>query len=275
VNRRRAQLGFTLVEIVVAITISAIVVVFVSMFMAAPLEANAATSRRAALVAGPSDAWPRLESDLRVALPNSIRTRRNGNFVAVEMLSVVGEARYVPPIGASFVAWGTAAGGVFLGAPPPYAYLSVNNRGTAGADAYTLTGSMTAAGATITITPVGSGEANVSVSPPPVFTAESPRHRVYAVSGPVTYLCDETQGTLQRYQGYPIAANQASWDSPGEFSSAGVTGELIARGLTACTFAASAPGGTTAQTVAVHLTSTAANGDSVTLLHSSRAEYVP
>lgn len=274
-NRLNAHRGFTLIEIVVAITISAIVMVFVSMFMAAPLEANAAQSRRAAQVAGLSDAWPRLERDLRVALPNSIRTRRNGAFVAVELLRVEGEARYVPPIGATFVAWGTTTG-VFLGAPPPYAYLSVNNRGTAGADAYALAGSMTAAGATITVTPVGPGEASVTVSSPaPTFAAESPRHRVYGVSGPVTYLCDETQGTLQRFAGYPVALSQASWDTAGEFAGAGVTGELIARGLTACLFDVSAPGGTTAQTVAVHLTSTAANGDNVTLLHSYRAEYVP
>ena len=269
----RAARGFTLIEIVVAITISAIVMVFVSMFIAAPLKAYDAQSKRAALVAGPADAWPRMEIDLRAALPNSVRVRRNGVYMAVEMLNVTDVARYVPPIGASFTAWGTTAG-VFRGAPP-YRYLSVNNLGTAGENAYALSGSMTAPGATITLTPGAAGEATVTINPAPAFTADSPKHRVYLVSGPVTYLCDEALGNLWRYSGYAIAANQSSWDTPGKFTAAGVAGELMARGLTACNFAASAVGAPTAQTVAVRLTSTAASGDIVTLLHTSRAEYVP
>jgi MSHA biogenesis protein MshO len=273
-NRLRRPRGFTLIELVVAITLSAIVLVFVWMFMAAPLEAYDAQSRRAALVAAPSDAWPRLDEDLRAALPNSVRTRRTGAFVALEMLNVVDVARYQQPLSSPLVLWGTAAG-VFRKPMPPAAYLSINNLGTAGADAYALSGSMTASGATINMLPVGPGEASVTVTPAPAWAAESPRHRIYLVSGPVTYLCDEGQGTLLRYSGYTIAASQTSWGTPADFSTAGVAGELIARGLTACNFAASAPGGPSAQTVAVRLTSTAANGDSVTLLHSSRAEYVP
>lgn len=272
-SRRRAEQGFTLIEIVVAITISAIVLVFASMFIAAPIKAYEAQSKRAALVAGPSDAWPRMEADLRTALPNSVRVRRNGLFMAVEMLAVTDVAHYVPPLGASFTTWGTTAG-VFRGAPP-YNYLSVNNLGTAGENAYTLSGSITAAGATITLTPGAAGEATVTVNPAPAFTADSPKHRIYLVSGPVTYLCDEGQGNLWRYAGYAIAANQSSWDTPAKFSAAGVAGELTARGLTACNFAASAVGGASAQTVAVRLTSTATSGDTVTLLHTSRAEFVP
>jgi hypothetical protein len=98
-------------ELVVSIVIAAIVLVFVSMFMAAPIDAYAAQSRRAALVASPSDAWPRLERDLRTALPNSVRWRRNGAFVVLEMLPVTDEARYLTTPGASFDIAGT--GGVY------------------------------------------------------------------------------------------------------------------------------------------------------------------
>lgn len=281
--RRRATRGFTLIEIVVAITISAIVMVFVSMFIAAPLGAYDAQSRRAALVAGPTDAWPRMEADLRTALPNSVRARRNGAFVVLEMLPVVDVARYMTVPGASFTVAGTAPGtigGVFRGitlpfdsgtAGAPY-YLSVN----AGVDPYTTASVMTTSATTIRITAnATAGEGTMTLTPVPVLTPASPRHRVFLLRGPVTYLCDETQGTLRRYANYALAANQANWDSPADFSNAGIASTLVARALTTCNFAVSAANATTSQTVAVQLNSTASNGDSVTLLHTARAEYVP
>jgi hypothetical protein len=127
----------------------------------------------------------------------------------------------------------------------------------------------------IVITPNPATEENqISVSPAPVFT-DSPRRLVYFVSGPITYLCDEGQGTLRRYQNYTIAANQTARDTPGELAGAGGASALIAQGLTRCDFGLpAAPSTSQSQTVSVRLT-TARNGDSVTLLHSSRAEYVP
>jgi MSHA biogenesis protein MshO len=281
---RGVQHGFTLVELVVTITISAIVMVFVSMFIAAPLSAYDASSRRAALVAAPSDAWPRMEADLRAALPNSVRTRRNGVFVVLEMLPVVDEARYQTAPGASFDVSGTsgALGGVFRGitlpfnsggAGAPY-YLSVDARVNTYVTATVLTLATTNIGIAATATP---GEARITLTPAPApaLVAGSPRRRVFLVTGPVTYLCDEGQGTLSRYANYALAANQSAWDAPTDFSGAGVAAELIARGLTTCNFAVSALSATTSQTAAVRLTSTATSGDSVTLLHSARAEFVP
>ncbi len=266
--------GFTLVELVVAIAIGSIVVVFAAMFIGAPLGAYETHSRRAALVADTSGAWPRMESDLRAALPNSLRTRRNGNFVVLEMLAVVDVGRYMQPPAASFT-----TAGRFRGIALPFVssshYLSVNNLGTPGADAYALAGSMTPAGATIQMAAGGAGETVVTVAPVPVFAADSPRRRIYLVSGPVAYLCDEGQGTLRRYASYNIAGNLTARDSAAELNAAGGGSSLVAQGLTACNFAVSAVGNATqSQTAAVRLTTTR-NGDSVTLLHSSHAEYVP
>lgn len=283
-TRAQAQTGFTLVELVVAIVISAIIMVFVSMFIAAPIDAYQATSRRAALVASPSDAWPRLERDLRTALPNSVRWSRNGAIVVLELLPVVDEARYLTPPGPSFDIAGTGGplGAVLHNIPMPFDsstagapyYLSVDAR----VDPYTTPGVLTSGAATISITATAlAGEATVTVSPAPVpaLAAGSPRRRVFLVTAPITYLCDETQGTLSRYTNYSLAANQANWDSPAEFSAAGIAAELIAQGLTSCNYSVSPISATTSQTVAVRLTSTAANSDSVTLLHTSRAELVP
>jgi len=257
--------GFTLIELVIAITISAIVVIFATMFIGAPLGAYEIHSRRAALVADTSGAWPRMETDLRAALPNSLRTRRNGSFVVLEMLAVMDVARYKTPV-ATFP---MTTAGVYRGAGLPQ-FLAVNP----GFDAYTLTGSMAPA-TNIVITPNPTTEENqISVNPAPVFT-DSPRHLVYFVSGPVTYLCDEGQGTLRRYQNYTIAANQAARDTPGELTGAGAAATLVTQGLTSCNFALPAAASSTqSQTVSVRLTTTQ-NGDSVALLHSTRAEYVP
>jgi prepilin-type N-terminal cleavage/methylation domain-containing protein len=176
-TRSRPPSGFTLLELVVSIVIAAIVMVFVSMFMTAPINAYDAQSRYAALVAAPSDAWPRLERDLRTALPNSVRWRRNGSFVVLEMLPVVDEARYLTVPAASFDVAGTsgAAGAVFRSLPPlpfdsataaggPY-HLSVDAR----VDPYTTPGVLTSGAATFTITAnAPAGEARVTITPAPV-----------------------------------------------------------------------------------------------------------
>jgi prepilin-type N-terminal cleavage/methylation domain-containing protein len=258
--------GFTLVELVVAIAISSIVVVFAAMFIGAPLGAYEAHSRRAVLVADTSGAWPRMETDLRQALPNSLRARRNGNFVVIEMLPVLEAARYIPPISASF----TATGISLATAKPPY--LSVNPA----ADVYALTGStVPVASWTVGVTAT-TGEFLVTVAPVPVPAADSPKGRVFLVGPPITYLCDEGpgQGTLRRYANYTIAANQTARDSPGELAGPGVSNDLVTRGLTSCDFEVPPVPANQLQTASVRLTTTR-NGDSVTLLHISRGQYLP
>ncbi|MEO8017953.1 MAG: prepilin-type N-terminal cleavage/methylation domain-containing protein [Pseudomonadota bacterium] len=266
--------GFTLIELVVAITISAIVVVFAAMFIGAPLGAYETHSRRAALIADTSGAWPRMETDLRAALPNSLRARRNGAYVAMEMLTVLDVGRYkVLPSTSTF-----DTGGVYRGIGVPR-YLSVNNLGTAAANAYAFSGSMTSAATTLGVVPdLATGENHVSANPAPAFTTDSLKQRIYFVEGPVTYLCDETLGTLRRYANYPVAANQTSYDTPAKFTAVGAVGELVTSGLTSCNFETSpmdsTARSTATQTAAVRLT-TMRNGDTVTLLHSVHGEYAP
>lgn len=262
-SARRAA-GFTLIELVVAIAISSIVVVFAAMFIAAPLGAYETHSRRAALVADTSGAWPRMETDLRSALPNSLRARRNGSFVVIEMLPVLETARYVPPVSGSLVATGISLATTM----PPY--LSVNP----GVDVYTLTASTVpvanwAVG--LTATP---GEFQVTVAPAPAPAADSPKGRVFLVGRPITYLCDEGQGTLRRYANYTAAPLQTAHDTPGELAGPGVSNDLVTQGLTSCDFQATAVAANQVQTASVRLTTTR-NGDSVTLLHISRGQYTP
>lgn len=256
--------GFTLVELVVSIAIASVVVVFAAMFIGAPLGAYETHSQRAALVADTSGAWPRMAADLRQALPNSLRARRNGSFVVIEMLPVLETARYVPPVSGLLVATGIS----LATASPPY--LSVNPA----ADVYTLTGSTVpvtswAVGPTAT-----TGEFQVTVAPAPAPSADSPKGRMFLVGRPITYLCDEGQGTLRRYANYTAAALQTAHDTPGELTGAGISNELVTQGLTSCDFQVPAVAANQLQTASVRLTTTR-NGDSVTLLHESRGQYTP
>lgn len=263
--------GFTLIELVVAIAISSIVVVFAAMFITAPLAAYDTHSRRAALVADTSGGWPRMQRDLLSALPNSLRARRNGNFVVIEMLPVLDMARYMTVTTAIPI----TIAGIYRGAGNPY-YLSVNNLGTPGRDAYTLGATMVAANNWVppAAGPIA-GEQLISINPAPAFAVDSPKRRLYFVGRPITYLCDEGQGTLQRYSNYNLAPNLTARDTPAELTGAGATAELVTRGLTSCNFAVSAVGSTTqSQTFAARLTTTR-QGDVVTLLHTAQADYVP
>src|SRR5262245_28915815 len=90
----KRQRGFTLVEMVVAITVSAIVVGFMALFLVTPVQAYLAQERRVELKDSANNATRLFEDDVHRALPNSVRFVRNGSIVAVEMLNVAGVARY-------------------------------------------------------------------------------------------------------------------------------------------------------------------------------------
>lgn len=272
---RAHAVGFTLVELVVAISIASIVVAFAALFISAPVDAYEAESRRAAIVDEAAASWPAIQADLERALPNSLRARRNGSFVALEMLRVDDYARYLVPPSGSFTVAGT-----FRGLTVPFDqtdhYLSVNNCGAgppACPDAYTLAGTMTPASTRIQIANGAPGEQQLTVTPAPVFVADSPRQTIYLVSGAVTYLCDETQGTLRRFQNYPVVANQGIRDEAGDFAT--FPGTLVATGITSCDFRASPTSAIVPQTASLRLTATRSSGESITMFHSAGSGWVP
>lgn len=83
------QHGFTLIELVVAISISAIVVGFMVMFLVTPVETYLAQARRAELVNSANMAANNMASDLRTALPGNVRYTRNGTIEVLEITSPV------------------------------------------------------------------------------------------------------------------------------------------------------------------------------------------
>lgn len=282
--------GFTLVELVTAISVGAIVVSFAAIFITGPVDAYEAQTRRAALVDS-ADAILRLMSrDVRGALPNSLRITTNGNVVALELLSTVDAVRYRDDDAAttaaddeldfsapddSFSTIGSfqdipRVAGTFT---PPRSYrLSIYNVGVAGANTYEQTNVITPEGAIQSITSTGVGTDRVTLNPSMQFAYGSPAHRVYLVSGPVTYLCDTGAHTVRRYEGYAISNAQPTSAS----DMAGASVGLVSTKVKACTFAYAA--GTAERAGLVTLDVTVEDVDStehVRLLHQVHVENVP
>jgi prepilin-type N-terminal cleavage/methylation domain-containing protein len=272
----RRPSGFTLVELVVALTLTAVVIGFSSMFITAPLNLYETQARRAEVASIAASAWPQMREEIRTALPNSARTRRNGSVVVLELLTVVDWVHYRTLPGASFTTWGN-----FRGINTPFTstahYLAVNNLGTGsgGANAYALSGAMTPAGSTISIIATSvPGEQVLAITPAAAFTADSPRRAAFLVSGPVTFLCDESAGTLRRYGNYSISANQSARDTGGELLAAGATVRLLAQGISSCNFSVSAGNTFSNQVITAHIAA-ARNGETITLAEQARMEYLP
>ena len=244
----RSQRGVTLVELVVTIVVSSIVVAFMAMFIVTPMNAYSAQARRAELVDDADSTLRFMGRDLRAALPNSVRVSTSGAVTALEILVTVDGARYRdsgPLTNAAQELDFTAADAAFATTVPftqltlPWSstasYLSIYNVGVPGADAYSMSNVITPAGTTITIA-VGStaNENLVTMSPAFKFAYGSPGKRVYLVSGPVTYLCDTTAGTLTRYTGYSISSTQMS--SAAALATAGAASATVASDVAACQF---------------------------------------
>jgi MSHA biogenesis protein MshO len=267
--------GFTLLELVVTIAISAIVLVFASMFVQVPADAYMASARQAELQDSISIAWPRMQADIQLALPNSARSTTNGTVELLELLPIADSGRYLSTPGGNF----RTAGFFDRKAPQGY-YMAIHNDPANGLDAYNPASKlMTTAGAPID--PKGSsadeaaGEDLFNLSPAFTFSSTAlanpalARHRIYLVQKPVSYLCDPKAGTLQRYSGYSVKALQSSVNTAAKLLAAGATASLTARNITACKFTALTASGSASQTVTVVLT--AARDGETTNLHETAA----
>lgn len=285
---KRGQQAFTLVELIVTIVISSIVVSFMAMFVAGPIAAFDDQSRRAELVDLAENALRRLARDVRRALPNSVRVTTTGGTVALEMLNSVDGVRYreqPPPADPdSQLDFSSADGsfnsvGRFTSITRPFSstghYLSIYNVGVPGADAYELANVITPANTRIDIDDAAApGEDRIALTPSFRFAFGSPGQRLFLIDGPVTYLCDLGAGTLHRYAGYSIAANQSSRDSHAELVGAGATATLVTDRVSACELSYAAGTAQRAGLVTLTLAISEA-GETVSLLHQVHVDNVP
>jgi MSHA biogenesis protein MshO len=278
--------GFTLIELVITITVGSIVVAFMALFIVMPMNAYSTQTQQAALVDAADSALRFMARDLRSALPNSVRVTSGGTVTALELLATADGARYQdggpvsnPALALDF----TAADGAFATTVPftqltlPWTsssyYLSIYNVGVPGANAYQMANVITPAGTTISIAAGATANQNlVTLSPAFQFAFGSPGKRVYLVSGPVSYLCDTAAATLTRYSGYTIAGAQPA--SAAALSAAGATAALVAANVASCQFTLTT--GTAERNALATLTlQISQNGQSVQLLNEVQVVNAP
>ena len=280
------QGGMTLVELVVTMTIGSIVVAFMALFIVTPMQAYGAQTRRAELVDAADSALRLMSRDLRSALPNSVRVTSSGSVTALELLATLDGARYRdsgPLTNAALELDFTAADGAFATTVPftqltlPWssssAYLAIYNVGVPGANAWEMSNVITPPGTAITVAAGSAANENlVTLTPSFRFAYGSPGRRVYLLSGPVSYLCDTTAGTLRRYSGYTISSTQPA--TAGTLNAAGASVALVATDVAACDF--SFASGTAQRNALATLTvQLARSGESIQLLNEVQLANTP
>lgn len=282
----RRQTGFTLIEMIVVMVITGILAGMASVFIVGPVESYLDTVRRNTLTGTADLALQRMGRDLQRALPHSVRVTSSGGKTYLEFLELrTGGSYRTDTTGALANDAACTAASARLeftladtclrskGDIPLFSeivsgvsgdFLVIANAGTTGLDAYengAVTGGNKAR-ITATADP-GTGEDSLAFESITLQTP-SPGERFHVVSGPVTYVCDPTGGTLRRYWGYAIQATQPSDTAAAPLSSASQAS--IASAVSQCTFTLPAIAGTHANLVGLSLTLTQ-DGESATYYH--------
>ena len=252
ISLRPRQRGFTLIELIVVIVITAIVAGMVTVFIRAPVQSYLDVAARAELADAADLATRRITRDVRLALPNSVRVTNNESGSYLELLLTKTGGRYLSEddpntIPGNVLAFDPLTPGnpdvfTIVGAAPsgvqaivPGDFIVVNNLGDQPpVDAYDCSGQCNRAqvadisGTNVTLVK------NPFVEQTPSMPSLSYRFQV--VSTVVTYHCAPNAngtGTLTRYAGYVIEAAQP-------VSTAALTGApsaaLMANQVAACAF---------------------------------------
>lgn len=222
--------GFTLVEMVVVITIVGILAAGAALFIRNPTQAFIDSENRANLTDRADTALRRMARDIRNALPNSVRVNVIGADSFIEFVPVNSAGRYRASVGSSAsdnpLDFSLAADtfdvlgpSVSVGAGDR---LVIYNLGIPGSDVYEGSNSRTLqTTGNLTVLSFSGG----------TFPLESPSSRFFVVSTPVSYACDMTNRVLLRYSGYATQANQPSTVATLNGLAAA---RILANGLTIC-----------------------------------------
>ena len=299
--------GFTLIELVVVITLTGIIAVLVGRNITRPVASFIDLSRRAELVDIADLALRRMSGEIRLALPNSIRvsggstcSAPGGSAVcALEFLRTLDGSRYRsraaggPPVSCG----GSPAGdrisfsagsdcfevlGTLVNLPVAAPgdqnscltgtvdCLVIFNTGQVGANAYNrenIAGITAATANSITFDITGNGVTR--------FPLPSPRQRFHIVDMPVSFVCDPGAGVIERHGNYDIPVAQVL--DPGNTLNGEVS--LLGDRVTACTFSYD-PGTNTRNalltiSLSISTTDTQGNPNTVILVQQIQVPNIP
>ena len=283
---RRAQraarpAGFTLIELVMVVSITGLVAVAASRFIASPVQGYMDLQRRAAVTDLAQTAQARLARELRLAVPNSVRVSAGGGTVEFLRIRTAGRYRSQGPgaaldfsaaSGSFDVAGGLADAAVVQALPGAGVgdcvsgaadCLVVYNTGQPGAGAW--------AGDTLAaVTAVSAGSVGFARDTPLPWA--SPAQRFYISDGPVAFVC--AGSTVLRYSGHAINAVQAAVDSAAELAAAGGVGHRLAGDVSGCGFSYQPGTSTRSGLLSARLT-LSRDGESVTLLQQVAVGNLP
>ncbi|MDP1607256.1 MAG: type II secretion system protein [Rhodocyclaceae bacterium] len=270
-SRPRSFAGFTLIEMIMVIVITGILAGMVAVFITRPIQGYVDSVRRAELTDQADVALRRMTRDVRLALPNSLRTVPNG----FEFIMTKSGGRYRDPAdgstGGNFLSFTSATTTFDVLGPMPLMnggdHVVVYNLGAGytPADAYTG-GNVATLGGTgaITANPVALTSNPFAAQSPPL---PSPSARFQVVDQNdlvVRYVCDGT--TLTRFSGCTLATP----------STCAAPGAQLAGSAATCTidFAPTATGRNGLLYIQLKLTDTPSD-ESVTLFQQIHVDNSP
>jgi MSHA biogenesis protein MshO len=254
---RKVNGGFTLVELVVVIVVSTIVVGFATMFMTTPVDAYFAQSRRADFIDGSDAIVRRMSTDLRQALPNSVRITNIGTRFVLEMFRYDQIAFYRAAGGpgdpdsllniggadSKFSSLGQFADPLLLRPSdlPMGLRLAIGNTGVGISNAYAAGNTVISQANNQIRLSAGlageNGEDRIELLNATFrFNPGSPSNRMFLVSGPVTYICNSAANarTLRRFANYTVAGVPPANEAAAQLNVAGVENTVIARDVAGC-----------------------------------------
>jgi MSHA biogenesis protein MshO len=287
-RRPRPSAGFTLIEAVVVIVIIGILVSVVGVFIVNPVQGYVDTVRRAELTDVADVALRRLTRDVRLGLPNSVRT--SGNCIEFIATSTGGRYRDAADgsTGGDFLSFTDGADTTFhvLGKTSNVAtaadyiaandYIAIYNLGPGYAPADAYTGGNRAQVSSVTCSGANTPPCYVTLASNP-FAAQSPplpspSARFQVIPGgtkAVSYVC--SGGQLKRYVNYGFNAAQSC-------PPAGTGATLAGSGSTTATcsidYTSSATGRNGLLYVQLTLTDTP-SGEGVTLFQQIHVDNSP
>ncbi len=269
--------GFTLIELVMVITISSILLVVIGPIISRPFSIFQDMQTRASLVDKAHAALAAVTRKVRQAVPNSVRV--NGGVLELMPVSFAG--RYPLADNAADIDGLTPRQldsnfSVFSNVPAlTNQRLVVNPTSTVllyAAAADSLPRMMTPSSTTLTVIDNGNQD-RVTLSSAFRFDPGgngSPSRRIFATPGPISFVCNGSDLIL--VEGYTAAVNQ-----PTDISTAPLSGgaqSLLSESISSCQFRFSAGTAQRSALLTMELTVTE-NGESIRLIEQMHVENVP